>query len=82
MWRKEKEETQKREEECQRNLAHCLEVDYIVAVEKQHRKNWSKTFLPSTNPPFDEEMNLIDLLPLTKRQCVQYLPKETPEARQ
>jgi len=26
--------------------------------------------------------NLIDLLPLTKRQCVQYLPKETPEAHQ
>ena len=82
MWRKEKEETWKREEECQRNLAHRLEVDCIVVVEKQHRKNWSKTFLPSTNPPFDEEMNLIDLLPLTKRQHVQYLPKETLEACQ
>ena len=27
-------------------------------------------------------MNLLDFPPLTKRQCVCYLPKETPEARQ
>jgi len=27
-------------------------------------------------------MNLIDFLPLTKRQHIQYLPKETPEAHQ
>jgi len=32
--------------------------------------------------PSDEEMNLIDLLLLTKRQYVRYLPKETPEACQ
>ena len=31
------------------------------------------------SPPSEEEMNLIDLPPLTKRQRVQYLPKETPE---
>jgi len=38
--------------------------------------------LLSTTPPSDEEMNLIDLLPLTKRQHVQYLPQETLEACQ
>jgi len=41
-----------------------------------------KFMFPSTDPPTDEEMNLIDLLPLTRRQHVQYLPKETPEAHQ
>ena len=38
-------------------------------------------FLPSS-PPSDEDMNLIDLPPLTKRQRIRYLPQETPEARQ
>jgi len=32
--------------------------------------------------PSDEEINLIDLPPLTKRQHVQYLPQEAPEAHQ
>jgi len=32
-------------------------------------------------PPSEEEMNLIDLPPLIKRQWVWYLPKETPEQR-
>jgi len=41
-----------------------------------------KFIFPSTDPPTDEEMNLIDLLPLTRRQHVQYLPKETLEAHQ
>jgi len=50
-------------------------------VEQQWCKNWTKTFLPSS-PPSDEDMNLIDLLPLTKRQRIRYLPQETPEARQ
>jgi len=31
------------------------------------------------SPPSKEEMNLIDLPPLMKRQQVWYLPKETPE---
>ena len=82
MRRKKEEEAWSREEERQRELAHCLEADCIAAVEKQYHKNWTKTFLPPTTPPSNEEMNLIDLPPLTKRQCVRYLPQETPEARQ
>ena len=74
-------ETQIRKER-QRKLAHHLEVDHIAAVEKQRRKNWIKTFLPPTTPPSDKEMNLINLLPLTKRQRVRYLPQETLEACQ
>ena len=30
----------------------------------------------------DEDMNLINLLPLTKRQRIQYLPQETLKAHQ
>ena len=76
------EEIQQREEDRQRDLAKCLEADCVTAMKQQRRKNWMKTFLPPSSPPSDEEMNLIDLLPLTKRQCVRYLPQETPEARQ
>jgi len=57
-------------------------VDRIAAVEQQWRKNWMKKFQPPSFPPSDEEMNLLDYSPLTKRQCVRYLPKETLEARQ
>jgi len=84
-YRKQEEEEEnawQKEEECQRNLAHYLEVDYITAVEQQQHKNWVKNFLPSSSPPSDEEMNLIDLPCLTKRQRVCYLPKETLEACQ
>jgi len=77
----EEEEAWRREEERQRDLAHRIEADRVAAVEQQRRKNWTKTFLPSS-PPSDEDMNLIDLLPLTKRQRIRYLPQETPEARQ
>ena len=81
IWRKqEEEEVQQREEQCQRDLAHCLEADYIAAIEQQWRKNWMKTFQPPLSPPSDEEMNLLNYPPLTKRQCVWYLPQETPEA--
>jgi len=38
-------------------------------------------FLPSS-PPSDKDMNLIELLSLTKRQCIRYLPQETLEACQ
>jgi len=38
-----------------------------------------KTFQPPLSPS-DKEMNLLDYLPLTKRQRVRYLLKETPEA--
>jgi len=79
--KQEEEETRRKEEEHQRDLAHRLEADRVAAVEQQRRKNWTKTFLPSS-PPSDEDMNLIDLLPLTKRQHIRYLPQETPEACQ
>jgi len=79
----EQEQRRKREEEQrQKDLAHRLEVDRIAAVEQAQRKNWAKTFLPPPSPPSDEEMNLIDLPPLTKRQRLRYLPKETPESLQ
>jgi len=80
--KQEEEETRWREEDRQRDLAKRLEVDHVAAVEQQRRKNWIKTFLLPSSPPSDEEMNLIDLPPLTKRQRVRYLPQETPEARQ
>ena len=76
------EETRQREEDCQRDLATRLEADRVAAMEQQWRKNWMKTFLPPSSPPSDEEMNLIDLPSLTKRQHVRYLPQETLEARQ
>jgi len=81
-WKKqEEEEVRQREEQRQRDLAHRLEADRVAAVEQQRHKNWMKTFqLPSS--PSDEEMNLLDYLPLTKRQRVRYLSQETPEARQ
>jgi len=78
----EEEQHQKQEEEQrQRDLAHCVEANRVAAIEQQWRKNWMKTFqLPSS--PSDKEMNLLDYPPLTKRQRVRYLPKETPEARE
>jgi len=57
-------------------------VDHVAAVEQQRRKNWMKTFQPPLSPPSDEKMNLLNYPPLTKRQRVWYLPKETPEAHQ
>jgi len=77
----EQEQRRKQEEEQrQKDLAHRLEVDRIAAVEQQQQKNWMKTFQPPSSPPSDKEMNLLDYPPLTKRQHVWYLPKETPEA--
>ena len=45
------------------------------------RKNWLKKINLEllASPSFEEEMNLIDLPPLTKRQRVHYLPKKTLE---
>jgi len=68
--KQEEEETWRREEDRQRDLAKCLEADRVATVEQQQRKNWMKTFLLPSSPPSDEEMNLIDLPPLTKRQRV------------
>ena len=79
--KQEEEETRRKEEERQRDLVHRLEADRVAAMEQQWRKNWTKTFLPSS-PPSNEDMNLIDLPPLTKRQRIRYLSQETPEARQ
>jgi len=76
------EEFQCREEQRQRDLAHRLEVDRVATVEQQQRKNWMKAFHPLSSPLSNEEMNLLDYPPLTKRQRVRYLPQETPEARQ
>jgi len=67
--KQEKEEVRRREEQCQRNLAHCLEANRVTAIEQQQRKNWIKTFQPPSSPS-DEEMNLLNYLPLTKRQRV------------
>jgi len=79
----EQEQCRKQEEEQrQKDLAHRLEVDCVATVEQAQRKNWAKTFLPPPSPPSDKEINLIDLPPLTKRQHLCYLPKETPEALQ
>jgi len=70
-WKKQKEEeSQWREEERQRDLAFYLKADCVATIEQQCHKNWTKTFLPPLNPPSNEKMNLIDLLPLTKRQRV------------
>jgi len=83
--RKLAEEEQRRkqeEEQCQKDLAHRLEADRVAAVEQQRRKNWMNKFQLPSSPPSDEEMNLLDYPPLTKRQRVRYLPQETPEARQ
>jgi len=83
LWRKqEEEEIRQREEQRQKDLAHRLEADRVAAVEQQRRKNWMKAFQPPSSPPPNEEMNLLDYPPLTKRQRVRYLPKETPEARE
>ena len=79
----EEEQHQKEEgEQCQKDLAHRLEADHVATIEQARHKNWMKTFLLPSSLPSDEDMNLIDLLPLTKRQCVRYLPKETLEAHQ
>jgi len=79
----EEEQCRKQEEEQrQKDLAHRLKADRVAAVEQQRRKNWMNKFQPPSSPPSDEEMNLLDYPPLTKRQRVHYLPQETPEACQ
>jgi len=83
--KKEAERQMKAEEERRRQKeaddAFCQEADRQTAVVQVRRKNWLKNMNPESlaSSPSEEEMNLIDLPPLTKRQWVQYLPKETPE---
>jgi len=85
--KKKAERQMKAEEERQRQKeaddAFCQEAERQAAVIQVWRKNWLKNMNPEplASPPSEEEMNLIDLLPLTKRQRVQYLPKETLEQR-
>jgi len=86
--RRQKEEAErqmKAEEERRRQKeaddAFRQEVDQQATVVQVRQKNWLKAMNPEpvASPPSEEEMNLIDLPPLTKRQRVRYLPKETPE---
>jgi len=79
---KEDQRWKQEEEQRQKDLAYRLEADRVAAVEQQRHKNWMNKFQPPSSPPSDEEMNLLNYLPLTKRQHVRYLPQETPEARQ
>jgi len=88
--RRQKEETErqmKAEEERRRQKeaddAFCQEADRQAAVVQVRRNNWLKKMNPEplASPPSEEEMNLINLPPLTKRQWVCYLPKETSEQR-
>ena len=88
--RQQKEEAErqiKAEEEQQRQKeadnAFCQEVDRQAAVIQVWRKNWLKKMNPEllASSLSEEKMNLIDLPPLTKRQRVCYLPKETSEQR-
>ena len=75
--RRQKEEAErqmKAEEERQRQKeaddAFCQEADRQAAVVQVRRKNWLNKMNPEplASPPSEEEMNLIDLSPLTKRQ--------------
>jgi len=88
--RQQKEEAErqmKAEEEWQRQKeaddAFRQEADRQAVVVQMRRKNWLKkmNLEPLASPPSEEEMNLINLPPLTKRQRVRYLPKETLEQR-
>jgi len=74
---------EKRQRQKEADDAFRQEADRQAAVVQMRRKNWLKKMNPEplASPPSEEEMNLIDLPPLTKRQQVRYLPKETPEQR-
>jgi len=95
--RRRAEEERRQKEEAERQMktkeerwrqkeaddAFRQEADRQAAVVQVWQKNWLKAMNPEpvASPPSKEEMNLIDLPPLTKRQWVRYLPKETPEQR-
>jgi len=95
--RRRAEEERRQKEEAERQMkaekrriqketddAFRQEADQQAAVVQMRQKNWLKKMNPEplASPPSEEEMNLINLPPLTKRQRVRYLPKETPEQRQ
>ena len=75
------EEERRRQKEA--DNAFRQEADRQAVVVQVRKKNWLKKMNPEpvASPSSEEEMNLLDLPPLTKRQRVRYLPKETPEQR-
>jgi len=82
--RRRAEEERRQKEEAERQMkAEEERQRQKEAVVQMRRKNWLKKMNPEplASPPSKEEMNLIDLPPLTKRQRVRYLPKETLEQR-
>ena len=72
---------EKRQRQKEADDTFHQEADRQAAVVQVQRKNWLKkiNLEPLVSPLSEEEMNLIDLPPLTKRQRVCYLPKETSE---
>ena len=86
--RQQKEEAKRQikvEEEWRRQKevddAFHQEADQQVTIIQVQRKNWLKKTNPEplASPLSEGEMNLINLSPLTKRQWVRYLPKESSE---
>ena len=75
------EEERRRQKEADNALRQ--EADRQAAVVQVRRKNWLKkmNLEPVASLLSEEEMNLLDLPPSTKRQRVRYLSKETPEQR-
>ena len=75
------EEERRRQKEADNAL--CQEADRQAAVVQVRRKNWLKkmNLEPVASLLSEEEMNLLDLPPSTKRQRVRYLSKETLEQR-
>ena len=61
---------EKRQRQKEADDTFHQEADRQAAVVQVQRKNWLKKINsePLVSPPSEEEMNLIDLLPLTKRQ--------------
>jgi len=62
------EEERRRQKEA--DDAFCKEADRQAVVMQVQRKNWLKKMNPEpvASPLSEEEMNLINLPPLTKRQ--------------
>jgi len=59
----------------------CQKADRQMAIVQVQQKNWLKRINLEllASPLSEEEMNLIELPPLTTKQQVRFLPKETLE---
>ena len=59
----------------------CQKADRQVAIVQVRQKNWLKRINLEllASPLSEEEINLIELPPLTTKQQVRFLPKETLE---